>query len=82
MGIIMNMMKQLVEEMKQVIIHVHPTMVEADVVVVHAIPDCTCLARRPQTLEVEDILEEMMPEEDIPNSGKMAAEASDICPLM
>ena len=83
MGIIKDIMRQLVEEIKQIIIHMYPTMEEADIVVLlWVIPNCTCLAMWPQTSEVEGMLEELMPKQDIPNSGRMAAESSNIHLLM
>ena len=55
-------------------------MVEADMVaVLHLIPDCMCLAMIPQTSEVKGMLEELIPEEDIPEGGKFAAEVSHNC---
>ena len=82
-GVVKDMMKQLVEEFKFIITQVYPAMEEANVItMLHAIPDCTCLAMQPQTLEVEGMLEDIMPEEDIPISKKMAVEASNIKPLM
>ena len=78
-GIIKDDMKQLIEELKQITAHVYPTMEEADVVaVLRSIPDCTCLTMRPQTSEIEGMLEDIMPEEDILDSRKMAAEALNI----
>ena len=44
-GVIKDVMKQLVEEFKFIFTRVYPAMEEANVVaVLHAIPDCTCLA--------------------------------------
>ena len=81
-SVIKHVMKQLIEEFKFIITCVYPAMEEADIVIMlHAILDCTCLAMRPQTSEVEGMLEDIMPEEDIPISEKMAAEASNIWPL-
>ena len=78
-GVVKDMMKQLIEEFKFIITWVYPAMEEADLItVLHAIPDCTCLAMQPQKSEVEGMLEDIMPEEDIPISEKMAAEASNI----
>ena len=49
------------------------------VAVLHLIPDCMCLAMIPQTSEVKGMLEELIPEEDIPEGGKFAAEVSHNC---
>ena len=81
-SIIKDVMKQLVQELKSIITRVYPAMEEADIIaVLCVIPDCTCLAMRPQTLEIKGMLEDIMPVEDIPISEKMAAEASNIKPL-
>ena len=65
-------MKQLIEELKQIIVCVYPNMEEVDIVaVLQSLPDCTCLAMRLQMSEIEGMLEDIMPEEDIPDSGKM-----------
>ena len=81
-GMVKDVMKQLVEEFKFIITRVYPAMEEADVTVLHAIPDCTCLAMWPQMSEVEGMLEDIMPKEDIPISEKMVAEALNLKPLM
>ena len=79
---IKDIMKQLVEEFTFIITRVYPAMEEADVVtVLCVIPDCTCLAMRSQMLEVEGMLEDIMPKEDIPISENMVAEALNIKPL-
>ena len=81
-GMVKDVMKQLVVEFKFIITRMYPAMEEANVVtVLHAIPDCTCLAMQPQMLEVEGMLEDIMPKEDIPISEKMVAEALNIKPL-
>ena len=75
-------MKQLVKEFKSNIKRVYPAMEETNVIaVLQMIPDCTCLAMRSQTSEIEGMLEDIMPVEDIPDSENMAAEASNIKPL-
>lgn len=82
-GIVKDVMKQLVEEFKFIIILVFPAMEEANVIaVLHAIPDCTCLAMWPQTSQIEGMLEDIMPKEDIPISKKMAVEDLNIWLLM
>ena len=63
---IKDVMKQLVEEFKFIITRVYPAMEEVDVVtVLCVIQDCTCLAMQPQMSEVEGMLEDIMPKEDI-----------------
>ena len=75
-------MKQLVKETKSIITIVYPAMEEDDVIaVLYAIPDCTCLAKRPQSSEIKGMLEDIMPVEDILVSEKMVTEASKIKPL-
>ena len=81
---IKDVMKQLVEEFKFIITRVYPAMEEAMMLsaVLCVIPDCTCLAMRTtDMLEVEGMLEDIMPKEDIPISEKMVAEALNIKPL-
>ena len=66
-GEIWDVLKQLVEEVQMVIKRVFPTIAKANVItILRAIPDCTCTALRDQSEEHERYLEEIMPEEDIP----------------
>ena len=56
-----------------------PTIAEANVItILRAIPDCTCTALRDQSEEHEKYLEEIMPEEDIPEGEKIAANVSQV----
>ena len=65
-----------------IIKQVFPTISEANVIaILRAIPDCTCTALRDQSEEHERYLEEIMPDEDIPEGEKVAADVSQIKPL-
>ena len=56
-----------------------PTRAEANVItILRAIPDCTCTALRDQSEEHEQYLEELMPEEDIPEGEKIVADVSQV----
>ena len=57
-------------------------MREADVLVILSmIPDCMCLAMRPQMMKVDGMLEELMPDEDVPEGAKVTVDISNIKPL-
>ena len=61
---------------------VFPTIYEANIIaILRAIPDCSCTALRDQSEECERYLEEIMPDEDIPEGEKVAADVSQIKPL-
>ena len=65
-----------------VIKQVFQTIAEANVItILRAIPDCTCTALNDQSEEHERYLEEIMPEEDIPEGEKVVADVSQIKPL-
>ena len=50
--------------------------------VMHSISDPMCLALRPRTEESEEMLEEIMPLEDIPSGSMVTASMEEITPLM
>ena len=78
-GEVKDMLRQLLEDMKEVITRVYPSMVEADVkAVLRSIPDPTCLAMRPQTMVVEGCLEELIPDEDIPEGLQVVMDISNV----
>ena len=61
---------------------VFPIIAEANVIaILKAIPNCTCTALRDQSEEHERYLEQIMPEEDIPEGEKVVADVSQIKPL-
>ena len=69
--------------MKEVITRVYLSMVEVDIkAVVRSIPDPTCLVMRQQTMEVEGHLEELIPDEDIPEGLWVVMDVSSVKPLM
>ena len=68
--------------MKEVITRVYPIMVEADVkAVLRSILDSMCLVMRQQMMEVEGCLEELIPDEDIPEGLQVAMDISNVKPL-
>ena len=81
-GEIQDVLKQLIEEVQVIIKWVFPTIAEANIItILRAIPDCTCTALRDQSEEHEKYLEEIMPEEDIPEGEKIVADVSQVKPL-
>ena len=78
-GEIKDVLKSLLEEFKTTIAIVMPTMVEANVTtVLRAIKDPSCLMLWPQTEEVEGLLEEFMPTEDIPSGSSVARTVGEV----
>ena len=66
-GKIQDVLKQLIEEVQAVIKCVLTAITEADVItILRLIPDCTYTALRDQSEENEQYLEDLIPEEDIP----------------
>ena len=60
----------------------YPTISEADIsVILHTIPDCMCLTLWLATMENEGILEDLMPEEEVPPGEKVATDVLQIKPL-
>ena len=81
-GEILDVLKQLVEEVQVIIKCVFPAIAKANIItILRAIPDCTCMALRDQTDEHERYLEEIMPEEDISEGEKVVSDVSQIKPL-
>ena len=81
-GEVKDMLRQLLEDMKEVITRGYPSMVEVDVkAVLRSILDPTCLAMRWQTMEVEGHLEELIPDEDIPEGLWVVMDISNVKPL-
>ena len=82
-GEVKHILRELLEDMKEVITRVYPSMVEADVkAVLRSIPDPTCLVMRWQTMEVEGCLEELIPDEDILEGLQVVMDISNVKPLM
>ena len=79
---IKNIIKDVLENFKKVILVVMPSMTEANTpMILKTIKDTTCLALCPQTDEVEGLLKEFMPKEDIPAGLQVLGAVEDIKPL-
>ena len=79
---VQDMTREALEQVKAKIAEVVPQMAEASVVMVlGSIKDPTCLAIRPATDEMEWALEEIIPPEDIPSRGNVAAVIKEEGPL-
>ena len=71
-GKIKDVLKDIIQEFKETICMVLPSMAEAKIMdILHSIRDPTCLAIHPQSEEVEGLLEELIPSEEIPSSSSV-----------
>ena len=72
-GEIKDVLKEAIKEIKNAILVVMPQMKDAKVLdVLKAIKDPTCLAICPQTKEIEALLEEVIPSEEILSSESVS----------
>ena len=56
-GEIKDVLLQLIQEIMEILKRVYPPIAEANIMVImHSIPDPTCLALRPMTMETEGML--------------------------
>ena len=77
-GEIKDVLKDTVQEFKETICMVMPSMVEANILdILHSIRDPTCLAICPHSEEVEGLLEELIPSEEIPSSSSVIRSMTD-----
>ena len=71
-GEIKDILKDTIQEIKDAICMVMPSMKDAAMLdILRSIKDPTCLAIRPHSEEVEGLLEEIIPNEDIPSGGSI-----------
>ena len=77
-----DVLKDMISEFKDVIKLVVPQIADANVLaILQSIKDPMCLALRPITEHTECLLEEMMPEKDIPHGDTIAKMVGEIQPL-
>ena len=77
-GEIKDVLKEAIEEIKNAISVVMPQMKDAEVLdVLRATKDPTCLAISLQTKEIEALLEEVIPSEEIPSSESVSRSLPD-----
>ena len=77
-GKIKDVLKDTVQEFKETICMVMPSMVEASILdILCSIRDTTCLTIHPQSEEVEGLLEELIPSEEIPSHSSMMGSMMD-----
>ena len=78
-GEIQDVLKQLIEEVQMVIKWVFPSIAKANAItILRSIPNCTCTALRDRSEEHEQYLEDIMPDEDIPEGEKIVADVSQV----
>ena len=71
-GEIKDVLKDTIQEIKEAICIVMPSMMEANVLdILQSIKDPTCLTIRPQSEEVEGFLEEIIPSDNIPSGSSV-----------
>ena len=77
-----DVMKSAITQFKYIISQVVPQVAEADISIVsHSNSDPTCLALRPMTEEREEMLEEIMPLDDIPSGSMVTMTVEEISHL-
>ena len=77
-----DIMKDALAQFKDTITRVVPQIGEADVTkVLGSVVDPRCLALMPRTKEREQLLEEVMPLEDIPSGSTVISSVEEIMPL-
>ena len=77
-GEIKDVLKEAIEEIKNAILVVMPQMKDAKVLdVLRVIKDLTCLAIYPQSEEIEALLEEVIPSEEIPSGESVSRSLPD-----
>ena len=77
-----EVMKGTLECFKEVITKIIPTMAEANMMaILRATIDPRCMALRPPTEDTEQILEEIMPDVEIPSGSNIIAAAGNLEPL-
>lgn len=80
--VVKDVVKDVIEEFKEAIKLVIPQMVDANVLtILWSINDPMCLALRPVTEHTECLLEEMMPEKEIPHGDITAGMVGRVQPL-
>ena len=81
-GEIKDILKDTLEEFKRAICIVMPSMMETNIVtILRSIKDPTCLTLHPQTDNMVGLLEEFMPDEDIPAGTQVLGVVEHINPL-
>ena len=81
-GHVKDILKQLIEEMKNIISRVYKPINQADILaILWATLNPSCTALRPVSEESERYLEDLMPDEEIPPGEKVAAKVSQIQPI-
>ena len=82
LGKIEDVIKEAVECFREIIMKVVPQVAEANVrTILHSMRDPKCMAIRPQTEEMEQLLEDLMPPKDIPSGSEVASFIEEIVPL-
>ena len=75
---IKDVLRDAVQEIKDAICMVMPSMKEAAILdILRSIKDPTCLAIRPQSEEIEGLLKEIIPSEEIPSGDSIIRSMSD-----
>ena len=81
-GEIKDITKEVLEWLKGIITPVELQLPEADLATgLQSIRDLTCLAVRPRTDETDQLLEDLMPERDIPSRSEVGALVDEVTPL-
>ena len=74
-GEIKDVLKETLEEFKETICVIIPSMMEANIIsILQSIKDPTCLALCPQTEQVKGLLEELVPTKEVPSSSSIIDE--------
>ena len=77
-GEVKDILKDTIQEIKEAICIVMPSMKEANILdILWSIKDPTCLTIRPQSEEVEGLLEELIPSDDIPSDSSVIRSMAD-----
>ena len=77
-GEVKDVLKDTIQEIKEAICIVMPSMKEANILdILRSIKDPTCLTICPQSEEVEGLLEELIPSNDIPSGSSVIRSMAD-----
>ena len=77
-GEVKDVLKDTIQEIKEAIWIVMPSMKEADTLdIIRSIKDPTCLTIHPQSEEVKGLLEEIIPSDDIPSGSSVIKSMAD-----
>ena len=82
-GLVKDIFKQLIEEMRSIISRVYKPINQADILMIlWATPNPSCTALREVSKKSEQYLEDIMPDEEIPPGKKVSAKVSQIKPII